>query len=291
MEVVPPTILLYGSTGQIGQCLKERLPALGHVIIPERKTDGDLENIPALLSYLEVVKPDIIVNAAAYTNVDAAEADAQRATLINTDAPAAMAQYAAAQDALLVHYSTDYVYDGSGQEPWTEEDTPCPINTYGRTKYNGDVAIQNSECRHFIFRTSWIYSSHGENFVRKILQKIHSKTPLRIVSDQIGAPTSAAFIADVTLKVLSEIEKNPALLGLYHVAASGDTSWYSFARALLQELKIMSYDIEPVLTKYFLSAAKRPLNSRLSTDKLHKNFSITSPHWTQTLQHVLKDIE
>lgn len=270
-------ILLFGGSGQIGHAIRQVMSDKAVLIVPDR-TACDFTNLTSLEQTLNNINPDIIINAAAYTQVDAAETHAVLARQVNTTAPALLARYAAEKNIRLIHYSTDYVFNGEGNEPWQESDTPAPFNTYGQTKYEADIAIMNSGCHYLILRSSWIYG-HGENFISKIQAKARANEKLRVISNQIGAPTSAEFLAQATLTALqSEIE------GLYHVAARGETSWYDYARFILPEYT----NIEPILDTDLNLPARRPRNSRLNTEKFERVFGITPPLWQDDVRRYLK---
>ena len=294
-------ILLLGSNGQVGWELKRSLAPLGAVTALTRHSEkglsGDLADPDALAATVQSVRPDIIVNAAAYTAVDRTESEPERAKLINAQAPARLAQEAKSAGAWLIHYSTDYVFDGSGSTPWQETDPPSPINVYGRTKLEGEEAIGQSGCQHLIFRTSWVYASQGRNFLRTMLKLAAEKESLRVVDDQIGAPTGAELIADVTAHAIRAIEREPGLSGTYHLTAAGETSWWAYARLIIDtaakagmDLKVSARDVVPVPSKEFPTPAPRPGNSRLDATKLKDVFGLSLPAWEDGVVRAVQEI-
>ena len=243
------------------------------------------------------VRPDVIVNAAAHTAVDKAESEPDLARAINATAPGVLAREAAACGAWLVHYSTDYVFSGEGSRPWTEDDPTGPLNVYGQTKLEGEQLIRASGCRHLIFRTSWVYASRGNNFARTMLRLAGERDALTVIDDQHGAPTGADLLADVTAHALTAAIRQPALAGTYHVAASGETTWHGyashvieFARAAGRSLRVTSDAIHPVASTAFATAARRPANSRLATDKLRQTFGLVLPEWKTGVERMLVEI-
>lgn len=290
--------LLLGKNGQVGWELQRSLAVLGEVVALDRhSTDlcGDLSDLDALAQTVKTLKPDVIVNAAAYTAVDKAESEPELAALINTQAPAVLAREAVEQGALLVHFSTDYVFDGAGAMPWTENDQTGPLSVYGRTKLEGEQAIQASGCRHLIFRTSWVYGSRGHNFARTMLRLAGERDQLSVIHDQYGAPTSAELLADVAAHAVRIAHDYPATLGLYHCVASGETTWFDYASHVIQKareagLSLRVREIVPVPTTEYPTPAQRPLNSRLDTDKLQQAFGLTLPSWQQGVDRMLQEI-
>ena len=237
----------------------------------------------------------MIVNAAAHTAVDKAESEPEAAEVLNTRGPEALAKAALQCGVLLVHYSTDYVFDGSGARPWTEVDPTGPLNVYGRTKLDGELAIQHSGCRHLIFRTSWVYSAKGKNFARTILKLAAEREKLSIIADQTGAPTGADLLADVTAHAIRQSHSDDAPSGIYHLCGGGETSWHGyatfvcdFARHAGVPLKVES--IEAVPTTAFPTPARRPLNSRLDTSKLRSTFDLNLPDWQHGVARMLQEI-
>lgn len=280
-------ILLYGHRGQVGTALKKALPAV-YQLFP---SDNDITQHLKILKELDDIKPTIIINAAAYTHVDNAEKDKDKAFEVNAVAPMHMAEWALKNNAYLVHYSTDYVFDGSGYSPWNEDDKPGPLNVYGSTKLEGDIQILNSNCNHLIIRTSWVYSSTGNNFIKSILKHALIKNKIPVVADQIGAPTSADFLAEITYKIIDKSINHHSLLGLYHVAPKGEVSWADYAKFILEKADLSSsIEVLPILSKDTHQKVNRPLNSRLDTGKLQKNFGIVPPDWKPDALKVIHEI-
>lgn len=294
-------IALFGCNGQVGWELRRTLPLLGELLIADR-SKVDLSSSYDLKSFLERERPDVLVNAAAYNAVDLAEAESGAAQRINHLAVKEMADYAAKYDSWLIHYSTDYVFDGESRTPYTEADRMNPLNAYGRSKSDGEKAIRNSGCKHLLFRTSWVYSARGKNFAKTILRLATEKTQLSIVADQIGAPTSAELVADVTAFCLLQTLRAPspqALSGTYHLVASGYTSWHEYAQFVVSEAERLGKKlacetdrIHPISSELYPTAAKRPKNSMLANDKLQTTFKLSLPRWepsvTRTLTELLK---
>ena len=292
-------ILLLGKNGQVGWQLQRALAPLGEIVALERKdAGGDLADPQGLAAAVRAAKPQVIVNAAAYTAVDKAESEPQLARLINTEAPAALAREAAASGALLVHYSTDYVFDGSGSAPWQESDATGPLNVYGATKLAGEQAIAASGCAHLTFRTSWVYAAHGDNFIKTMLRLAATRERLTVIDDQKGAPTGAELIADVTAHAISQTLQQPAKAGLYHLTAAGEASWFDYAQYVLalarqarpQGVKTAAGGVQPIASSQYPAAARRPLNSRLDTRRLQAVFGLTLPHWQAGEARVLEEI-
>ena len=302
-----PRILLIGSTGQVGHELAGTLTRIGEVVVPERAA-LDLTRTPDVARIIHDAYPQVIVNAAAYTAVDLAEKEPERARAINTEAPAAMAVAAAELNALLVHYSTDYVFDGSKESPYAEDDSTNPLNVYGRTKLDGENAIRDSGCRHLILRTAWVYATRGKNFLLTILRLASQREELRIVSDQIGAPTWAHEIARATSSML---ERHAAAAagdapptGTFHVTAGGTTNWHAFATAILDEAaklpganrwlsaalgggSIVTKRITPIMTADYPTPARRPAYSVLSNERLTHSYRLQLPEWRDQLKAAL----
>ena len=292
-------ILLLGKNGQVGWQLQRALAPLGEIVALERKdAGGDLADPQGLAAAVRAAKPQVIVNAAAYTAVDKAESEPQLARLINTEAPAALAREAAASGALLVHYSTDYVFDGSGSAPWQESDATGPLNVYGATKLAGEQAIAASGCAHLTFRTSWVYAAHGDNFIKTMLRLAATRERLTVIDDQKGAPTGAELIADVTAHAISQTLQQPAKAGLYHLTAAGAASWFDYAQYVLalarqarpQGVKTAAGGVQPIASSQYPAAARRPLNSRLDTRRLQAAFGLQMPPWQQGVTRVLREI-
>ena len=294
-------VLLLGKNGQVGWELQRSLAPLGGLVSLDRAGDGnlcgDLGDVDRLAATVRAVGPQVIVNAAAYTAVDKAESEAAQARRINAEAPAALALAAADVGALLVHYSTDYVFDGSGQRPWREDDATAPLNVYGRTKLEGERAIQASGCRHLILRTSWVYAARGGNFVRTMLRLGAERERLTVVDDQWGAPTSAELIADVTAHAVRQCLAQPADGGIYHLAASGFVTWNGYAKHVFAQSQraqaatnLIVNEVAPVAPDAFPTPARRPHNSRLDTARLQQVFGLTLPRWQQGVDRVLAEI-
>ncbi len=292
-------ILLLGKNGQVGWELQRALAPLGELVALDREGKdgmcGDLSRPDDLPRTVRDLAPDIIVNAAAYTAVDKAEGDADQARRINAEAVGALAAEAARLDALLVHYSTDYVFDGSGATPWREEDAPAPLSVYGRTKLEGEQSIVASGCRHLIFRTSWVYAARGHNFARTMLRLAAERERLTVIDDQHGAPTGAELIADVTAHAIRATMPRPELGGLYHLAASGETTWHGYATYVIEQARALGrslavQEIAPIPTSAYPTPATRPLNSRLDTSRLTAAFDLTMPHWSVGVARMLHEI-
>ncbi|MBL8629481.1 MAG: dTDP-4-dehydrorhamnose reductase [Rhodospirillaceae bacterium] len=274
-------ILLLGAAGQVGTESQRALAPLGEVAAFDRP-EMDFTNADKLRELVRSVGADVIVNAAAYTAVDKAESEQDIAEQLNHHAVAVLADEAKRSDALLVHYSTDYVYDGTKSSPYVETDATNPLSVYGATKLRGDLAIAASGCRHVIFRTTWVYAAHGNNFIKTMLRLAKEREELTVVADQHGAPTSAALLADVTAKAIGAGN----LAGLYHLVAGGETTWHGFAQFILAEaqkrgavLKAGPEKVKPIPTSAYPTPAKRPANSRLNTDKLKTALKIDLPPW------------
>ena len=294
-------ILLFGANGQVGWELQRSLSPLGEVIALDRHSTqlcGDLANLPGIADAVRLVRPDVVVNAAAYTAVDKAESDIDNAHAINALAPGVLAEAAKAVGAWLVHYSTDYVFDGSGSKPWIETDPTGPLNVYGRTKLEGEQRVMAQCEQHLILRTSWVYSARGGNFAKTMLRLARERDRLSVINDQFGAPTGADLLADVTAHMLRSALAGPSGVGgTYHVAAAGETTWHGYARFVLEHavqaglsLKASPETTEPVPTTAFATPAIRPLNSRLNTAKLRANFGLQLPAWQLGVARMLTEI-
>ncbi len=294
-EMSRGTILMFGANGQVGHELQHTLTALGQIVtldVPE----VDFSRPDSLRTMVRRHRPRIIVNAAAYTAVDKAESASELAFAVNAAAPGVLAEEAEALDACLVHYSTDYVFDGRKASPYVETDAPNPLSVYGRSKLEGERAVQACK-KHLIFRTSWVIGTHGSNFVKTILRLAGERDSLRIVADQLGVPTSAGLLAEVTAKILSQMaERSPddARWGLYHLVAAGETSWHGVARHIIARtsalglpLKAKPESVAPIATADYPLPAMRPANSRLDTSKLRSAFALTLPDWTVGVNDVL----
>lgn len=291
-------ILLFGENGQVGWELQRSLAVLGEIVALGRdSTDycGDLADHEGIRATVQTLRPDIIVNAAAYTAVDKAESEPEHARRINATAPGVLAEAAARQDAWLIHYSTDYVFDGSGSEPWMEEDTPAPLSVYGQTKLEGERLIQRSGCPHLILRTSWVYAARGGNFAKTMLRLAQERDRLTVIDDQVGAPTSAELLADVTAHTIRHLQSHPQHGGLYHCVAAGETTWHAYAQFVIEYARkagssIQTKEIAPIPTSAFPTPAQRPHNSRLDTRKLQATFDLTLPPWQQGVARLLTEI-
>ena len=295
-------ILLLGKNGQVGWELQRSLAPLGEVLALDRYSTlhcGDLSQPEQLVQTVLTFRPDFIVNAAAQTAVDKAESEPELARCLNTDAPSALAQAAAQIGAWLVHYSTDYVFDGSGSYARQEGEGTGPLSVYGQTKLDGEKAIVASGCKYLIFRTSWVYSARGGNFAKTMLRLAQDREKLTVINDQFGAPTGADLIADVTAHAIRRVlnTQNMSLGGVYHLVASGETTWHGYARHVIEEAKrqspALSWKVEevaPVPTSAFPTPATRPLNSRLCTQKLQQAFNLVLPPWQQGVDRMLAEI-
>ncbi len=302
-------LLIIGANGQVGRELRRALAPLGDVSTATR--DGhlanggrgevaDLSQPDALAAMLDRVQPNVLVNAAAYTAVDRAESEPELAQRINADAVAEMARWAAANDVLMVHYSTDYVFDGHGNQPWREDDATAPPGVYGRTKLAGEQALRDSGVEHFLFRTAWVYAAHGHNFLRTMLRLAASRERLTVVDDQHGTPTPAGLIADVTAHAIDTWrDRGPTgrrqLGGTYHLVAGGDTTWCGFARAIMRDavargLLSRAPQVDAISSAEFPTAAPRPAWSVLDTSRLRETFDMALPHWETALQQVLTEM-
>ena len=301
-------ILLFGKNGQLGWELQRSLVLLGDVIALDRHSQdfcGDLGNLPRLAATVQAVRPDLIVNAAAYTAVDKAESEPELARTINALAPGLLAQEAHKLGAWLVHYSTDYVFDGSGSRPWSEADTPAPLNVYGQTKLEGEQLIAAQCSRHLIFRTSWVYAARGANFAKTMLRLAQDRERLTVIDDQWGAPTGAELLADVTAHAIGQVmgrqqqqqQQHAESAGIYHLAASGETTWHGYAKHVITQaqhvqptIKNIAKEVACVPTSAFPTPARRPHNSRLNTGKLQAAFGLRLPAWQQGVNRMLAEI-
>ncbi|MDR2111710.1 MAG: dTDP-4-dehydrorhamnose reductase [Candidatus Accumulibacter sp.] len=292
-------ILLFGKNGQVGWELRRSLAPLGEIVAPDHDSDalcGDFTDLAGIAETVRRVAPQVIVNAAAYTAVDKAESEPARARLINAQAPAVLAEAAARLDAWLAHYSTDYVFDGGGTGPRVETDPTGPLSVYGQTKLEGERAV--AACpKHLIFRTSWVYAARGANFARTMLRLAAERDELRVVDDQIGAPTGADLLADVTAHVLRDVAKSPRWAGLYHLTAGGETSWHAYARFVIEHAgragrppRLAAERIEAIPSAAYPTPARRPLNSRLDTGKLRGTFGLHLPDWRVGVTRLLDEL-
>ncbi|MDV2858860.1 dTDP-4-dehydrorhamnose reductase [Oceanimonas sp. CAM02] len=291
-------ILLLGKNGQVGWELQRALAPLGKVTALGREQTelcGDLSCPEALARTVRALKPNVIVNAAAYTAVDKAETEQALAQQVNAASVAVLAKEAAALGAWLVHYSTDYVFNGTGSTPWTEQDAPQPLNHYGATKLAGEQAVLAHCPQHLIFRTSWVYAARGSNFAKTMLRLAQERSELSVINDQVGAPTSAELIADVTAHALRMALRQPALAGIYHLAARGETSWHGYAGFVFEQARNSGVELAlqtclPISSEQWPVPATRPLNSRLDCSKLEAAFDLTLPHWQQGVTRMLTEI-
>lgn len=292
-------ILLLGKNGQVGWELQRSLAPLGQVLALDSKSKdycGDLHDLEGLAATVQRFAPDIIVNAAAYTAVDKAESEPTQALRVNAEAPAVLAAEALKLNALLVHFSTDYVFAGNGDTPWQESDSVGPLSVYGTTKLQGEQAIQDSGCAHLIFRTSWVYAARGNNFAKTMLRLATERDSLNVIDDQFGTPTGADLLADVTAHSIRAMSLQPELGGIYHLAAGGETTWCRYARFVLEqaqaagvELKVHPAQVGAIATEAYPTPAKRPNNSRLNTQKLQNAFSLCLPEWQSGVARMLME--
>ena len=291
-------ILVTGCHGQVGHALTQHLQGLGEIHAVGRE-QLDLSRAESIRAVMQSLKPAMVINAAAYTAVDQAESEEALALRINAEAPGILAEEAKKIGASLIHYSTDYVFDGSKQGAWTEDDTVSPLSAYGRSKLLGEQAIAATGVPHLILRTSWVYAAHGSNFAKTMLNLAQERDRLTVIDDQWGAPTGAELLATVTADVLRQIglTGNEALAGLYHLAASGETTWHAYATHIISEAKVLRPDlpwavqaIAPVPSSAFVTAALRPHNSRLNTAKLQAAFGINLPDWRQGVDEMLAHV-
>ncbi len=294
------TILLLGANGQLGQELRRALAPLGTIVATTRSgalPDGsacevaDFDQPASLAAWLDRVQPTVVVNAAAYTAVDRAEGDRDVAFRANAEAPGVLAQWCAQAGVPLVHYSTDYVFDGQGTRPYREDDATAPLGVYGASKLAGEQAIRAAGGRHLIFRTAWVYASHSANFLRTMLRVGAERDVLRVVADQVGTPTPAALIADVTAQAL---QHDGALSGTWHLTAKGETSWHGFAEAIFAEAVTTGVlprapKVEAITTAEYPTPAKRPAYSHLDVAKLEQDFGVVLPSWQDGLKRVIAD--
>ena len=292
-------ILLLGKNGQIGWELQRSLAPLGQLIALDRHSKdfcGDLSNLQGLAATVQQLHPDVIVNAAAHTAVDKAESEPELARTLNALAPGMLAQEANNIGAWLIHYSTDYVFDGSGSRPWVETDTPAPRNVYGQTKLEGEQLIAQHCQRHLILRTSWVYAARGGNFAKTMLRLAQERERLTVIDDQFGAPTGAELLADVTAHAIRQLMHRPQDAGLYHVAAQGEVTWNGYAKHVIAQahraqpaIKIIAKEIASVPTSDFPTPAKRPHNSRLDCTRLENVFGLKLPDWQHGVDRMLAE--
>ena len=293
-------ILLFGKGGQVGWELQRSLSVLGNVVALDHDSGdgfcGDFTNLQGLADTVRRIAPNVIVNAAAYTAVDKAESEIDVARLINASAPGVLADEANKLGAWLVHYSTDYVFDGSGDHARSEADATGPLSVYGQTKLEGERAVARC-AKHLIFRTSWVYAARGANFAKTMLRLAAERDQLKVIDDQIGAPTGADLLADVTAHAIRAVQGRPELAGLYHLVAGGETNWHAYARFVIEQarlagqaVRVKPEDIEAIPTRAYPTPATRPLNSRLDTRKLQTAFGVHLADWRVGVQRMLDEI-
>jgi len=296
-------MLLTGKNGQVGFELQRALTPLGDVHAVD-SSDCDLADPQALRALIRRIQPHFIINPAAYTAVDKAEEQSDLAMAVNGHAPGIMGEEAAKLGACVIHYSTDYVFDGSKPKPYVEDDAPAPLGAYGQSKLAGEIALQRATDRHIILRTSWVVGAHGNNFAKTVLRLAADRDRLSIVNDQHGAPTSAALLADVTAYMIGQLQESstkPFPFGLYHLCASGETTWFDYARFVLDYaekadsaaasmFKVKARDVTAIASSQYPTLARRPSNSRLNTDKFRQTFGLPLPSWQEGLKPILDHI-
>ncbi len=294
-------ILLFGKNGQLGWELQRSLATLGEVIAlgstSPAPLKADFTTPEALVQTIRQCSPQVIVNAAAYTAVDKAQSEPELARLINATSVGVLAREAQLSGAWLVHFSTDYVFNGEGHTPWHENSPTAPLNVYGQTKLEGENAIRASGCQHLILRTSWVYGTHGNNFAKTMLRLAADRTHLSVIGDQFGAPTGADLLADLTAHMLREVHRRPSLQGTYHAVAGGETSWHGYAQYVIELARAADYPIkvpvdgiQQVSSQFFPTPAPRPGNSRMSTEKLRDTFRLHLPPWQTGVQRMLEEL-
>ncbi|WP_052285257.1 dTDP-4-dehydrorhamnose reductase [Kluyvera genomosp. 1] len=291
-------ILLIGKNGQVGWELQRSLATLGEIIAVDHSNKslcGDLNDLDGIIRTIHQIKPDVIVNAAAYTAVDRAEIEYEIAEQLNARAVSVLAKESKKIKSLLVHYSTDYVFDGEGEHYRTESELACPLNVYGKTKLAGEQAIVLENPRHLIFRTSWVHASRGSNFIKTMMKLGQEKEELSIINDQHGAPTSAELLADCTAIAIREFFKNPSLAGTYHLVASGETTWYNFAVSLFDIARkngmlLKLNKLNGIPTSLYPTPAMRPKNSRLSNEKFQNSFNVILPNWLKGVERTVIEL-
>ena len=291
-------IFLIGKNGQVGWELQRALYTLGEVVAVDffdKDLCGDLTNLEGIAQTVRTVKPDVVVNAAAHTAVDKAESERELSDLLNDRGVAVLAAESAKLGALMVHYSTDYVFDGQGTHYRQEDEATGPLNVYGETKRAGEIALEQGNSRHLIFRTSWVYATRGANFAKTMLRLAGEKESLSIINDQYGAPTGAELLADCTAIAIREEQRNRDVVGTYHLVASGETSWYDYAKFVFevareQGTELAIKEVSGIPTTAYPTPAKRPLNSRLSNEKFQRVFGVTLPDWRQGVARVVREV-
>ncbi|WP_373963554.1 dTDP-4-dehydrorhamnose reductase [Kosakonia sacchari] len=291
-------ILLFGKTGQVGWELQRSLAPLGNLIaldVDSTEYCGDFSNPQGVAETVRRIRPDVIVNAAAHTAVDKAESEPEFASLLNAKSVEAIAREAAKIDAWVVHYSTDYVFPGDGQTAWVETDSTAPLNVYGQTKLDGEIALRENCPKHLIFRTSWVYAGKGNNFAKTMLKLAKTRQELSVINDQFGAPTGAELLADCTAHAIRTALIQPQVAGLYHLVAGGETCWHDYAALVFAEARAAGVELAlnklyPVTTESFPTPAKRPHNSRLNTDKFQHTFDLVLPDWELGVKRMLAEL-
>ncbi|WP_337038753.1 MULTISPECIES: dTDP-4-dehydrorhamnose reductase [Pseudescherichia] len=291
-------ILLFGKTGQVGWELQRALAPLGTVTAVDVKSTtfcGDFSNPEGVAETVRRVRPDVIVNAAAHTAVDKAESEREFAELLNATSVEAIAVEAEKLGAWLIHYSTDYVFPGTGERPWLETDAVAPLNVYGETKLAGEKAVQNNCTKHLIFRTSWVYAGKGNNFAKTMLRLAKDRPELSVINDQFGAPTGAELLADCTAHAIRTALHKPEVAGLYHLVASGTTTWHDYAALVFAEAKAAGMELaieklNAVPTSAYPTPARRPTNSRLNTEKFQRQFDLVLPDWQVGVKRMLAEL-
>ena len=293
-ESLPPRILLLGAGGQLGMQLKQALAGQAELTALAR-TELDFTDADAIRAAIRSANPEIVINAAAYTAVDKAESEPEQARLVNAVAPGVIAEELAKTNGWLIHYSTDYVFDGSGTKPWVETDATGPLGVYGQTKLDGELAIAATGCKHVILRTSWVYAAEGRNFLHTMLRLGREREQLKVVDDQIGAPTTAEALTEAIQAVLNHLSTNAeasSASGVYHLACAGETCWCGFAKAIFAEFasKQKPPEVLPIPTEAFPTSAKRPRNSRLNCGKFTRQFGFQMPAWQDALHQVAQSM-
>lgn len=291
-------ILLFGKSGQVGWELQRALAPLGNIIALDRNSleyCGDLSNLTGIAETIRIIKPDVVINAAAYTSVDNAEIEPKIAELINAISVSVIAEESKKVGAWFVHYSTDYVFPGSGEIPWLESDRPSPLNYYGKSKLNGEKAVQDICSKYLIIRTSWVYSRRGNNFIKTMLRLGVEREQLSVINDQFGAPTSADLIADCTAHIIHTLLNKSVASGVYHLVANGVTTWYDYATFIFDEardagIKLSLSKLNAISASSYMTPAVRPTNSRLNTEKIQKTFNLTLPDWKYDAKRILNEI-
>lgn len=291
-------IVLFGKNGQVGWELQRALAPLGEVIALDRHSQtycGDMENLSGIADTIRMLKPSVVVNASAWTAVDKAESEKDKAYLINATAVGEVAKAAEEVGAWLVHYSTDYVFNGTGTHQWQETDATEPLNVYGATKLAGEKLVQHYSSRHLIFRTSWVYAVRGNNFAKTMVKLAQDREKLTVINDQFGAPTGADLIADCTAHAIRYALRKPDVSGIYHLIAAGETNWHNYALKVIEHVRqrgmnLKVSQIEAVPGTAFPTAAQRPKNSRLSATKFNQTFNLTLPPWEAGVQRMLDEL-